>query len=529
MSEYAKGATDNKDSAADIALKQAHEFLNSGRGISLDEIKDKRLLQVAIGTTMPKYWRKRVPQENFIKMFIKLPEHVALNILNVTHEMFTTTELLKLSDKEKKDWCDKVIGYLGRVDKNKTDDDLHKLSAKIMDIFNKKILYHEVDDLYEDDIDNDSSSDDEPEPFEEENIGDDEDVFGFPTTRDILKPAKPVRETQSQVIDNNPNSIASNLLAGVPLKDASIIEKIKIHRKFATACYSALSMQVVVGEAKNKKGIRENFLKSLNLFNDEFYEAALKEFVKLRKEMISSWRQEDQRSWYQALKDSGLNEKRKRIFLEIINWPKPQAQAPAPAKPEVANSSVVKQSHAPVDNKRQDVLNSLMNTVAIKTDGTTTTLGEYGGQNRQPKNEFYDDMKYLFETGSYKDDYFDRDFSVREAKLMAQALSDVFIEYRDDNDKMDLYSKAIAYMEMDVFVVAIKQLVKNYKMNKIEFTRDKKKEITLKILYQLKDFGVSDFKEYREKLIYTISGYSEHSSKLSSTTTTTEIEDDEDE
>lgn len=521
MSEYAKGETDNKDSAADVALKQAHELLNSGTGVSLDEIKNKRLLQVAIGTTMPKYWRKRVPQENFIKMFIKLPEHVALNILNVTHEMFTTTELLKLSDKEKKDWCDKVVGYLGRVDKNKTDDDLHKLSAKIMDIFNKKILYHEVDDLYEDDIDNDSSSYDESESFEEEKIVDDEDVFEFPTTRDILKPARPVKETQSQVVDNNPNSIASNLLAGVPLKDASVIEKIKIHRKFATACYSALSMQVVVGEAKNKKGIRENFLKSLGLFNDEFYEAALKEFVKLRKEMISSWTQEDQRSWYQALKDSGLNEKRKRIFLEIINWPKPQT----PAKPKEANNE--KQLLVPAENNRQDVLSSLMNTVSIKSDGTTTTLGEYAQQNKQPKNEFYDDMKYLFETGSYKDDYFDRDFSDQEAKLMAQALSDAFIEYRDDNDKIDLYSKAIAYMEMDVFVVAIKQLVKNYKMNKIEFTRDKKKEITLKILYQLKDFGVSDFKEYREKLIYTISGYSEQSSKLNPTTTTTEIEDDE--
>lgn len=521
MSEYVKGNTDNNDSAADVALKQAHEFLNSGSGVSLEEIKTKRLLQVAIGTTMPKYWRKRVPQENFIKMFIKLPDHIALNILNFAHEMFMTTELLKLSDKEKKDWCDKVVSYLGRVDKNKTDEDLHNFSAKIMDIFNKKILYHDVDDFFDDE--DDTPSYDEPEPFEDEKINDDEDVSDFPTTRDILKPVKPVKENNSPVVDNNPNSIASNLLAGIPLKDTAIIEKIKIHRKFATACYSALAMQVVVGEAKNKEDIRENFLKSLGLFNDEFYEAALKEFVKLRKEMISSWRQEDQRAWYKAIKDSGLNDKRKRIFLEIINWPKPQAQV----KPETVKSPPVKQNQKQ-EPQQNDILSSLMNTIAIKSDGTTTTLGAYHKENSQLENEFYDDMKYFFETGSYKDSYFDRDLTPEDNRMMAKALSDVFIEYRDDNDKIDLYSKAVAYMELDVFVLAIKQLVKNYKTKKIEFTRDKKKEITLKILYQLKDFGVSDFKEYREKLIYTISGYAEAKPNLSSTTTT-EIDDEDDE
>ncbi|MDI6977691.1 hypothetical protein [Serratia sp. Se-RSBMAAmG] len=520
MSEYAKSDTYNKDSAADVALKQAHEFLNSGSGVSLEEIKTKRLLQVAIGTTMPKYWRKRVPQENFIKMFIKLPEHVSLSILNFAHEMFMTTELLKLSDKEKKDWCDKVVSYLGRVDKSKTDDDLHKFSTKIMDIFNKKILYHDVDDFF--DEDDDEPSYDNPQPFEDEKINDDEDVSDFPTTRDILKPVKPVKETTSQVIDNNPNSIASNLLAGIPLKDTAIIEKIKIHRKFATACYSALSMQVVVGEAKNKENIRENFLKSLGLFNDEFYEAALKEFVKLRKEMISSWRQEDQRAWYKALKDSDLNDKRKRVFLEIINWPKPKAEL----KPEAPKNSQIKQPQKQ-ETHQNDVLSSLMNTIAIRADGSTTTLGAYHKENSQAENEFYDDMKYFFETGSYKDSYFDRDLTPEDNRMMAKALSDVFIEYRDDNDKIDLYSKAVAYMELDVFVSAIKQLVKNYKAKKIEFTRDKKKEITLKILYQLKDFGVSDFKEYREKLIYTISGYAETKPTLSSTTTT-EIDDEDD-
>ena len=180
----------------------------------------------------------------------------------------------------------------------------------------------------------------------------------------------------------------------------------------------------------------------------------------------------DQKSWFQAVKEAQITEKRELIFFKTIDWPKPKS-----SQNKKNNDEVLKDM-----NKGKEV---------------------------KQNNEMYDDMAYFFETGSFKDGYFDKDFTKQDYKLMGKALSDIFMKYKNDEEKLELYSKAISYMDIDSFTHAIQCLVNNHKKMNIEFVREDKKKVTLQILYQLQAFGIKDFDEYRTRLIHTISGYSQ--------------------
>lgn len=445
------------EKAIDDALKRATEFISTGNNLTLDEIKNSLLLQKAIGSIMSKNWRKRNAQGHFIKMFVHLPDYISLGILKTTHEMFITTELTSLNDKEKQDWCSTVIKYIERIDKNKTEKDLNILSSKIMEIFNTKILYQEMDDFYEDDYDN-----------EEE---DDDDVSSLPTTKEILKPKEQPKNIDKPIVDNNPNSVASTVLNGETLKSGTI-EKIKISKNFAIAYSNALSLQAVLGEVQGKENVRLNYIKGLDYLNEELFIYAIEELKNRRKEIIPQWIMADQKSWFQAVKEAQITEKRELIFFKTIDWPKPKS-----SQNKKNNDEVLKDM-----NKGKEV---------------------------KQNNEMYDDMAYFFETGSFKDGYFDKDFTKQDYKLMGKALSDIFMKYKNDEEKLELYSKAISYMDIDSFTHAIQCLVNNHKKMNIEFVREDKKKVTLQILYQLQAFGIKDFDEYRTRLIHTISGYSQ--------------------
>lgn len=447
------------EKAIDDALKRATEFISTGNNLTLDEIKNSLLLQKAIGSIMSKNWRKRNAQGHFIKMFVHLPDYISLGILKTTHEMFITTELTSLNDKEKQDWCSTVIKYIERIDKNKTEKDLNILSSKIMEIFNTKILYQEMDDFYEDDYDN------------EEEEEDDDDVSSLPTTKEILKPKEQPKNIDKPIVDNNPNSVASTVLNGETLKSGTI-EKIKISKNFAIAYSNALSLQAVLGEVQGKENVRLNYIKGLDYLNEELFIYAIEELKNRRKEIIPQWIMADQKSWFQAVKEAQITEKRELIFFKTIDWPKPKS-----SQNKKNNDEVLKDM-----NKGKEV---------------------------KQNNEMYDDMAYFFETGSFKDGYFDKDFTKQDYKLMGKALSDIFMKYKNDEEKLELYSKAISYMDIDSFTHAIQCLVNNHKKMNIEFVREDKKKVTLQILYQLQAFGIKDFDEYRTRLIHTISGYSQ--------------------
>ena len=449
------------EKAIDDALKRATEFISTGNNLTLDEIKNSLLLQKAIGSIMSKNWRKRNAQGHFIKMFVHLPDYISLGILKTTHEMFITTELTSLNDKEKQDWCSTVIKYIERIDKNKTEKDLNILSSKIMEIFNTKILYQEMDDFYEDDYDNE----------EEEEEEDDDDVSSLPTTKEILKPKEQPKNIDKPIVDNNPNSVASTVLNGETLKSGTI-EKIKISKNFAIAYSNALSLQAVLGEVQGKENVRLNYIKGLDYLNEELFIYAIEELKNRRKEIIPQWIMADQKSWFQAVKEAQITEKRELIFFKTIDWPKPKS-----SQNKKNNDEVLKDM-----NKGKEV---------------------------KQNNEMYDDMTYFFETGSFKDGYFDKDFTKQDYKLMGKALSDIFMKYKNDEEKLELYSKAISYMDIDSFTHAIQCLVNNHKKMNIEFVREDKKKVTLQILYQLQAFGIKDFDEYRTRLIHTISGYSQ--------------------
>lgn len=445
------------EKAIDDALKRATEFISTGNNLTLDEIKNSLLLQKAIGSIMSKNWRKRNAQGHFIKMFVHLPDYISLGILKTTHEMFITTELTSLNDKEKQDWCNTVIKYIERIDKNKTEKDLNILSSKIMEIFNTKILYQEMDDFYEDDYDNEED--------------DDDDVSSLPTTKEILKPKEQPKNIDKPIVDNNPNSVASTVLNGETLKSGTI-EKIKISKNFAIAYSNALSLQAVLGEVQGKENVRLNYIKGLDYLNEELFIYAIEELKNRRKEIIPQWIMADQKSWFQAVKEAQITEKRELIFFKTIDWPKPKS-----SQNKKNNDEVLKDM-----NKGKEV---------------------------KQNNEMYDDMAYFFETGSFKDGYFDKDFTKQDYKLMGKALSDIFMKYKNDEEKLELYSKAISYMDIDSFTHAIQCLVNNHKKMNIEFVRENKKKVTLQILYQLQAFGIKDFDEYRTRLIHTISGYSQ--------------------
>lgn len=450
------------EKAIDDALKKATEFISTGNNLTLDEIKNSLLLQKAIGSIMSKNWRKRNAQGHFIKMFVHLPDYISLGILKTTHEMFITTELTSLNDKEKQDWCNTVVKYIERIDKSKTEKDLSILSSKIMEIFNTEILYQEMDDFYDDDYD--------------ENEDNDDDVSSLPTTKEILKPKEISKSNPTKPqVDNNPNSVASTVLNGEQLK-AGTIEKIKISKNFAIAYTNALSLQAVLGEAQEKNNVRLNYIKGLDYLNEELFIYAIEELKNRRKEIIPQWIMADQKLWFQAVKEAQITEKRELIFFKNIDWPKPKT-----SQNKKNNDEVLKDL-----NKAKPAEKEV-----------------------QQNNEMYNDMEYFFETGTFKEGYFDKDFTKQDYKIMGKALSDIFMKYKHDEEKLERYSKAISYMDIDSFTHAIQCLVNNHKKMNIEFVREDKKKITLQILYQLQAFGIKDFDDYRTRLIHTISGYSQ--------------------
>ena len=119
-------------------LKKVLIFIHHGYGLTLEEIRDNIFMQHVISFAMSMSWIKRHAQFNFIKMLASLPEPVSLDILRNTHEMCFITEIAYWDDKEKRDWCNAVITYIGRIDKSKTESDLKSFSFEIMEIFNTK-------------------------------------------------------------------------------------------------------------------------------------------------------------------------------------------------------------------------------------------------------------------------------------------------------------------------------------------------------------------------------------------------------
>lgn len=460
-------SSNNTENRVDEALKKANTFLTTGSGATIEEIKDSLLLQQAIGSSMSKFWKKRNSQEAFIRMFSKLPELISLRILKTTHEMFITTEIESLTEKDKRDWCNTVVNYIRRIDKNKTETDIQKLSNKIMEILNTKILYTDQDSFYDDEEDEDN--------YDVSFMS--EDSSDVPTTSEILKPKAEIeKEKESKpIIDNNPNSIASTVLNGETLKKETI-EKIKISKKFAIAYSNALSLQVVLGEAQEKKGIELNYLKGLDFLNEELFIYALEDFLMRRQEIITDWKIEAQKTWFKAVKESQLPERREEIFFRIVKW-----QTKKEASVKKVNNYEIKENL-----QKGNVISST----------------------KQPT--FYDDMLYFFESdGLFREGYFDKELTKNDYKLMGEALSKVFINFRDDDEKLELYSKGLSHLDIDSFTHAIQCLMNNYKAIKVELNRERKKQITLQILYQLKDFGTVNFEEYRKKLIHTISGYAQ--------------------
>lgn len=120
-------------------LKKVLIFIHRGHGLTLEEIRDNIYVQHVISFAMSMNWRKRHAQFNFIKMLASLSESVSLDILRNTHEMCLIAEIAYWDDKEKKDWCNAFITYIGRIDKSKTESDLKSFSFEIMEIFNTKI------------------------------------------------------------------------------------------------------------------------------------------------------------------------------------------------------------------------------------------------------------------------------------------------------------------------------------------------------------------------------------------------------
>lgn len=135
--EFSHGDNDTDD--VDESFKKAVAFVNSGCGLTLEEIKDSPHLQNVISSVMSKSWRGRNAQFNFIKMLAGLPEDVSLKILRKTHEMCLASGSAYSNDKDKSNWRNAVIKYMGRIDINKTSSDLEAFSSKIMEIFNTKI------------------------------------------------------------------------------------------------------------------------------------------------------------------------------------------------------------------------------------------------------------------------------------------------------------------------------------------------------------------------------------------------------
>ncbi|MEL7629204.1 hypothetical protein AAGW04_09395 [Pectobacterium aroidearum] len=120
-------------------LKKVLMFIHRGHGLTLEEIRDNIYMQHVISFSMSMNWRKRHAQFDFIKMLASRPESVSLDILRNTHEMCLIAEVAYLGDKEKKDWRNAVITYIGRVDKSKMESDLKFFSFEIMEVFNAKI------------------------------------------------------------------------------------------------------------------------------------------------------------------------------------------------------------------------------------------------------------------------------------------------------------------------------------------------------------------------------------------------------
>lgn len=480
----------NQDSSMEdflnSAFRDAKLFLSSKKTFSIEEISENPLLQKALCQVIVNYWNNPKAQENFIILFVELPEDMAFEMLSSISEIINE-DSVNISENDKKSWCEKVTQ---RLSKNKENSEEQMDIASISDYSEAlyKILNGEDIDVfnYENDFEDDEEEDEEKddEYLEEErdyershSYAQDYDNYvrdGEDNERNLAVIEKKLfprerRESPSknEKVDMNPTSLATLVLSGKQPNNATQLFMLK-NKSFAKAYANALSLQTVIAELQSAKYVQERYMSGLTWLDEDIFEHAWQALFNRRNELSPNWSENSKREWKKAIEKQKYSRYKEKLVHDILGWKK-STDIDAEKKTEIVPKKVE-------DDK---------------------------------PNPYSRISKYYYENGNFEDGAFDEKIDDQGMVLYAKALAvDAYPHWDNpEKDTLELFSEAVRFLEIYPFEMAIQTLVETFEKNKKTLSLEKKKEISYAVLQKLADAGTSNYDDYRETLINAISGY----------------------
>lgn len=473
------------------ALKDAKLFLSSKKTFSIEEVSENALLQKALCKIIVDYWKNPKAQENFMILFVELPEEIAFDMLSSIAELINEKDS-EITEEDKKEWCNRVTKKLS---KNMDIVSLSDYTQALYLILNGEDIsnfdygdeFRDVeDDVYDMDSeeDNDESEDSEDISDQQDEYIDDEyqeeeenynnrndryrknDSDGEKTLSVIEKKLFPRERRESaaveEKIDMNPTSLATLVLSGKNPNRATQMFMIK-NKSFAKAYANALSLQTVITDLQSSKKVQERFMSGLEWLEDDIFQHAWQTLFNRRQELSPNWSEKSRQDWIKAIERQRYSKEKSLFIFSVLGWKK---QAEKPKEP-----IVVEEPEKP--------------------------------------NPYSRISKYYYENGKFEDGAFDEKIDDEGMFLYAKALAvDAYPHWNNpEKDTLELYAEAVRFLDIAPFEIAIQTLVETFEKNKNTLTLDKKKEISYAVLQKLADSGNSEYDNYRETLINAISGY----------------------
>lgn len=444
------------DDFLEEALQTAKLFLSSKKSLSVEEIIENPLLQKAICQTIVNYWKNPKAQNNFLLLLGMLPQDIFIEMLSSIGEMFKDNPNL-VSEEDQEKWCLEAATYLESKDDDEIDQEAIEEGKEFLfmlisgdDINNYSFGEDDEDENTEEDDDEDNDNEEDSHNLEDyrerENSffsEEENDNFNDPKNDTTI-----IEDKVEEKINMNPTRLATSMLSGIAPNYATQVYMMK-NKSFAKAYVNALSLQTVIGDLQNVKGIQERFIKGLAWLEDDIFDYSWTILCSRRNDLSQDWPEANKKEWLK--------------FIESQKYPK-------------------------------DKKDKIINILKLK--------------NEKP-NPYSKISKYYYENGKFAEDAFDEKIDEKGMVLYAQALAkDAVPNWKStEHDTLSLFAEAIKFLDVEPFEMAIQTLVETFDANQTSLNLEDKKSISFKILEQVGEANPSGYDDYREILINAITGY----------------------
>ena len=130
----------------------------------------------------------------------------------------------------------------------------------------------------------------------------------------ILKEDLPIVEEK---INMNPTRLATSMLSGIAPNYATQVYMMK-NKSFAKAYVNALSLQTVIGDLQNVKGIQERFIKGLAWLEDDIFDYSWTILCSRRNDLSQDWPETNKKEWLKFIESQKYPKDKKDKIINIL-------------------------------------------------------------------------------------------------------------------------------------------------------------------------------------------------------------------